>query len=83
MEVMTARRAALVLRAMEVDDPYPDELCPGCGRPLSMIGREGKGHGNGEFHLADLVSGEPCAWSHSHLVARVWRRRLIRTGKMP
>ena len=76
MKVLTAKQAALIQLAKELDDFAPDELCPGCQRVIDGI--------TTDTHLANNDPDNPqrCAWSKDHLVARAMRRRLIRTGTM-
>lgn len=84
MKVLTAKKAALIQRAKELDDTAPDEQCPGCGRTLDDIRNQPGPKGRSEWHtVTGGLFDSSCAWSNDHLVARAMRRRLIRTGDMP
>lgn len=53
MTILADRRAAIVARARELDDIYPDHICPGCGADII-------GWGGHDGHVAGIG---PARWT--------------------
>jgi hypothetical protein len=83
---MTPRRIANLRRARELDDEYPDLVCPGCqgdifgwwehyahvaGEPAVQVRFWDAGPGAASSSMM-------CPWTSDYLSARMHRRRLIR-----
>lgn len=82
MTFLADRRAAIVARARELDDIYPDHICPGCGADIiGWGGHDGHVAGIGParwtVERGCVVDGGGCEWTHVMLSARSLRRRLI------
>ena len=81
MTILDDRRAAIVARARELDDIYPDHICPGCGADIIGWGGHdghvaGPGPARWTFERGAQDAGE-CEWTHVMLSARSLRRRVI------
>ena len=59
------------------DDPYPDDVCPGCGADI-WGWRDYMAHRRGGGWIGD--NGIACPWDRDYLSARAHRRRLIDEG---
>lgn len=76
--------AATLARAIELDDNAPDDVCPGCkaditgwqGRAKHYLGTPGAAARWARWTVG--VEGRLCVWDHDYLLARQFRRQLIR-----
>ena len=64
--------------ALANDDPYPDDVCPGCGADITGW-RLWDCHFPGG-RLTRKNQPDLCPWDRDNLVARMYRRRLIDEG---
>ena len=70
---------ATLERAIALDDPAPDDVCPGCGHDITGW-RTRQFHvptRNGVRFVTDSSFGRACPWSRDYLTARAFRRRYI------
>lgn len=73
----------LIARAVELDDPHPDDCCPRCGGHLSGVRHSGgRDRGVAEYDVHATPTGDRCVVDCDDLYARRLSRELIRTGRM-
>lgn len=82
---------AILRRAKELDDPFPDQMCPGCGQDITgwerfaVHYRKGTRRGREMMHFPltrDIMMYDEriCAWTRDDLLQRQFRRKMIEEG---
>ena len=70
------------LRALELDDEFPDDVCPGCQQDITGWRRHERHYRGRPGDVARFVGrqtslGRVCPWGDDYLTARAFRRSYI------